>query len=171
MFQIKKRQTASSSFSLSGSIDGFTDVTITTNSSAQGGSEPETKESIKFNAPLQYTAQDRAVTTTDYETLVKSIYPNVQSISAWGGEDDETPVYGVVKISIKPKSGSNLTNSTKNNIITSLKPYNVASVRPEIVEPSITSLLLVVNAKYNKQSTAKSFRNFKIRNYKSINRL
>ena len=57
-----------------------------------------------------------------------------QSVSL-GGEDDETPVYGVVKISIKPKSGSNLTNSTKNNIITSLKPYNVASVRPEIVDP------------------------------------
>ena len=73
-----------------------------------------------------------------------------------GGEDDETPVYGVVKISIKPKSGSNLTNSTKNNIITSLKPYNVASVRPEIIEPSVTSLLLVVNAKYDKQSTSKS---------------
>ena len=152
----KEEANGASSFSLSGSIDGFTNVTITTNSSAQGGAEPESKESIKFNAPLQYTAQDRAVTTTDYETLVKSIYPNVQSISAWGGEDDETPVYGVVKISIKPKSGSNLTNSTKNNIITSLKPYNVASVRPEIVEPSITSLLLVVNAKFNKQSTAKS---------------
>ncbi len=152
----KEEANGASSFSLSGSIDGFTNVTITTNSNAQGGAEPESKESIKFNAPLQYTAQDRAVTTTDYETLVKSIYPNVQSISAWGGEDDETPVYGVVKISIKPKSGSNLTNSTKNNIITSLKPYNVASVRPEIVEPSITSLLLVVNAKYNKQSTAKS---------------
>ena len=152
----KEEANGASSFSLSGGIGGFTNVTITTNSSAQGGAEPESKESIKFNAPLQYTAQDRAVTTTDYETLVKSIYPNVQSISAWGGEDDETPVYGVVKISIKPKSGSNLTNSTKNNIITSLKPYNVASVRPEIVEPSITSLLLVVNAKYNKQSTAKS---------------
>ena len=152
----KEEANGASSFSLSGSIDGFTDVSITTNSSAQGGSEPETKESIKFNAPLQYTSQDRAVTTTDYETLVRSIYPNVQSISAWGGEDDETPVYGVVKISIKPKSGSNLTNSTKNNIITSLKPYNVASVRPEIVEPSITSLLLVVNAKYDKQSTAKN---------------
>ena len=152
----REEANGASSFSLSGSIDGFTDVTITTNSSAQGGSDAETKESIRFNAPLQYTSQDRAVTTTDYETLVRSIYPNVQSISAWGGEDDETPVYGVVKISIKPKSGSELTNSTKSDIITKLKPYNVASVRPEIVEPSITSLLLVVNAKYNKQSTAKT---------------
>ena len=152
----KEEANGASSFALSGSIGGFTNATITTNSVAQGGSESETKESIRFNAPLQYTAQDRAVTTTDYETLVKSIYPNVQSISAWGGEDDETPVYGVVKIAIKAKSGSTLTNTTKNSIITSLKPYNVASVRPEIVDPEITSLVLVVNAKFNKQATAKT---------------
>ena len=152
----KEEANGASSFSLSSNVGGFTDVTITTNSSAQGGSEPETKESIRYNAPLQYTSQDRAVTTTDYETLIKSIYPNTRSVSAWGGEDDETPVYGVVKISIKPKSGNTLTNSTKNNIITSLAPYNVASVRPEIIEPSVTSLLLVVNAKYNKQATSKS---------------
>ena len=31
----------------------------------------------------------------------KSIYPNAQSVSAWGGEDDETPIYGVVKIALK----------------------------------------------------------------------
>ena len=152
----KEEANGASSFALSGSIGGFTNATITTNSVAQGGSEPETKESIRFNAPLQYTSQDRAVTTTDYETLVKSIYPNVQSISAWGGEDDETPVYGVVKIAIKAKSGSTLTNTTKNSIITSLKPYNVASVRPEIVDPEVTSLVLVVNAKFNKQATAKT---------------
>ena len=152
----KEEANGASSFALSGSIGGFTNATITTNSVAQGGSESETKESIRFNAPLQYTAQDRAVTTTDYETLVKSIYPNVQSISAWGGEDDETPVYGVVKIAVKAKSGSTLTNTTKNSIITSLKPYNVASVRPEIVDPEITSLVLVVNAKFNKQATAKT---------------
>ena len=152
----REEANGASSFSLSGNIGGFTNATITTNSSAQGGSDPETKESIRFNAPLQYTAQDRAVTTTDYETLVKSIYPNVQSISAWGGEDDETPVYGVVKIAVKAKSGSTLTNTTKNSIITSLKPYNVASVRPEIVDPEVTSLVLVVNAKFNKQATAKT---------------
>ena len=152
----KEEANGSSSFSLSSNVGGFTDVTIVTKSNAQGGSEPETKESIRFNAPLQYTSQDRAVTTTDYETLIKSIYPNVQSISAWGGEDDETPIYGVVKAAIKPTSGNTLTNATKTDIITKLQPYNVASVRPEIVEPSITSLLLVVNAKYNKQATAKS---------------
>ena len=145
-----------SSFSLSGSVGGFTNVSIVTNSAAQGGSGPESKESIRFNAPLQYTSQDRAVTTTDYETLVKSIYPKATSISAWGGEDDETPVYGVVKIAVKGQSGVPLTNATKLDIVTKLKSYNVASVRPEIIDPIITKIVLVVNAKFNKQATAKT---------------
>jgi len=145
-----------SSFSLSSSVGGFTNVSVTTNSAAQGGSGPESKDSIRFNAPLQYTSQDRAVTTTDYETLVKSIYPNATSISAWGGEDDETPIYGVVKIAVKGQSGVPLTNATKLDIVTKLKSYNVASVRPEIIDPIVTSVILVVNAKYDKNSTAKS---------------
>ena len=145
-----------SSFSLSGSIDGFTNVTITTNSSAQGGSVGQTKESIRFNAPLQYAAQDRAVTTTDYETLVREIYPNAQSVSAWGGEDDETPVYGVVKIAIKAASGSTLTDATKNSIITQLKKFNVASVRPQIIDPETTSILLTSNVKYDERTTTKT---------------
>ena len=152
----KEEANGASTFALSGSIGGFTNVSVSTNSSAQGGAEAETKESIRFNAPLQYTAQDRAVTTTDYETLVKSIYPNALSVSAWGGEDDETPVYGVVKIAIKAASGSTLTNTTKQNIITSLQPYNVASVRPEIIDPETTSILLTVNAKFDKRATTKT---------------
>ena len=143
-------------FIATGSVGGFSDVTVVTKTAAQGGSIPESKESIRFNAPLQYTSQDRAVTTTDYETLVKSIYPNATSISAWGGEDDETPVYGVVKIAVKGQSGVPLTNATKLDIVTKLKSYNVASVRPEIIDPIITSVVLVVNAKFDKNSTTKT---------------
>jgi hypothetical protein len=152
----KTESNSASSFSLTGNVGGFTNVTLSTVSSSQGGAEAETKESIRYNAPLQYTAQDRAVTSTDYETLVKSIYPNALSVSVWGGEEDETPVYGVVKISIKAASGSTLTNTTKNNIISQLRPYNIASVRPEIIDPEITSLLLTVNAKYDKRVTSKT---------------
>jgi hypothetical protein len=147
---------SASSFSLSGNIGGFSNVTITTVSNSQGGSESETNESIKHNAPLQYAAQDRAVTTTDYETLVQSIYPNALSVSAWGGEDDETPRYGIVKIGIKAASGSTLTETTKQSIIDSLKPYNVASVSPQIVDPETTSVLLTSTVKYDSKSTTKS---------------
>jgi len=152
----KKVSNGASSFTLSGNIGGFTDVTISTVSNSQGGSDGETNESIRHNAPLQYSAQDRAVTSTDYESLVKTIYPNALSVSAWGGEDDETPRYGVVKIGIKAASGSTLTETTKNDIITKLKPYNVASVSPQIVDPETTSVLLTSNVKYDSASTTKS---------------
>jgi hypothetical protein len=152
----KTEANGASSFTLSGSVGGFTDVTITTVSSAQGGAEPQTKESIRFNAPLQYARQDRAVTTSDYETLVQELYPNAQSVSAWGGEDDETPVYGVVKIAIKAASGSTLTNATKESIVTQLQKYNVASVRPVIVDPETTSIILTSNVKYDERATTKT---------------
>ena len=152
----KDEANGASSFTLSGNIGGFSDVSITTVSNAQGGSEAQTKESIRFNAPLQYSAQDRAVTTADYETIVQSLYPNAQSVSAWGGEDDETPQYGVVKIAIKAASGSTLTNTTKTDLVTQLKKYNVASVRPEIVDPEITKILLTSTIKFDAKSTTKT---------------
>ena len=147
---------SASSFTLSGNVGGFSDVTIATVSNSQGGSESESNESIKHNAPLQYAAQDRAVTTTDYETLVQSIYPNALSVSAWGGEDDETPRYGIVKIGVKAASGSTLTETTKQDIVNKLKPYNVASVSPQIVDPETTSVLLSSTVKYDSKSTTKS---------------
>jgi len=152
----KTEANGASTFTLSGSVGGFSDVTITTNSSAQGGSDGQSKESIRFNAPLQYARQDRAVTTSDYETLVQELYPNAQSVSAWGGEDDETPVYGVVKIAIKAASGSTLTNATKESIKTQLQKYNVASVRPVIVDPETTSIILTSNVKYDERATTKT---------------
>jgi hypothetical protein len=152
----KDEANGASSFTLSGNIGGFSDVTLTTVSNAQGGSEAQTKESIRYNAPLQYSAQDRAVTTGDYETIVQSLYPNAQSVSAWGGEDDENPVYGVVKIAIKAASGSTLTNTTKTDLVTQLKKYNVAAVRPEIVDPEITKILLTSNIKFDAKSTTKT---------------
>ena len=152
----KTEGNGASSFVLSGDIDGFSDVTVSTTSNAANGSEPQTKESIRYNAPLQYTAQDRAVTSKDYETIVKSVYPNAQSVSAWGGEDDETPQYGVVKIAIKPIEGSTLSTSTKETIKAQLKNYNVVSVRPEIVDPETTTILLTSNVKYSEATTSKT---------------
>jgi hypothetical protein len=152
----KAEANGASSFTLSGSVGGFTNVTLTTVSNAQGGAEAQTKESIRYNAPLQYARQDRAVTTSDYETLVQELYPNAQSVSAWGGEDDETPVYGVVKIAIKAASGSTLTDTTKESIKTQLQKYNVASVRPEIVDPETTSIIITSNVKYDERATTKT---------------
>ena len=152
----KTAANGASSFSLSGNIGGFSNVTLTINSNAANGAEPETNQSIKFNAPKSYAAQDRAVTVEDYKAKVKELYANTQSISAWGGEDAETPFYGRVYISINPKSGSTLTQTTKNSIIDSLKRYSVASVTPVIVDPETTNIILTSTVKYDKTSTSKT---------------
>ena len=152
----KTEANGASNFTLSGAIETFSDVSITTDSAAQGGAEPQTKESIRYNAPLQYSAQDRAVTTSDYETKVLELYPNAQSVSAWGGENDETPVYGVVKIAIKAASGSTLTDATKESIVSQLRKYNVASVRPIIIDPETTFIILTSNIKYDQKATTKN---------------
>ena len=145
-----------STFTASTTISGFSNLTITTNSNAQGGTTSESKESVRFNAPLQYSAQNRAVTTSDYESLVQSLYPNALSVSAWGGEDGETPIYGTVVIAIKAASGSTLTTATKQSIVTQLKKYNVASVRPVIVDPETTFILITSNVKYDEKLTTKT---------------
>ena len=151
----KTEANGAQSFNLSGSISGFNDVTITVNSSAQGGAESESLQSIKTNASNFYSAQDRAVTTEDYKTKVKQLYANTQSVSAWGGEDAETPFYGRVYISILPTSGSNLTDSTKDRIVKDLKKYSVASVTPVIIDPETTDIVLTTTVKFDEKTTTK----------------
>ena len=142
-------------FVLSGTIGGFPSATVTTASNASGGTGLESITSIKYNAPRDYTAQDRAVTAEDYKVLVKDLYANAQSVQVYGGEDAETPDYGKVYVSIKAKSGSNLTVKTKESIITNLKKYTIASVTPIIIDPETTYITLVVNFKYNSGITTK----------------
>ena len=142
-------------FTLSGTIGGFSSATITTVSNANGGTGPESIASIKYNAPRDYSTQDRAVTAEDYKVLVKSLYANAQAVQVYGGEDAEVPSYGKVFISIKAKSGSNLTVATKESIVTSLKSYAVASVRPEIIDPETTFIRLTTDFKYDSDKTTK----------------
>jgi len=145
-----------SSFSLSGTLGGFSNVTITTATNSANGAQPETPDSIRFNAPKQYAAQNRAVTPKDYESRVKSIYANAKSVSVWGGEDNSTPVYGRVYIAIKPVAGATLTEATKTDIINKLKEFNVASITPIIQDPETTSIQLNVNVKYDAKSTSRT---------------
>ena len=142
-------------FTLSGSIGNFSNVTITTLNSAANGDGPESIKSIKYNAPRDYTAQDRAVTADDYKVLVKSLYTNAQSVQVYGGEDAATPDYGKVYISIKARSGSNLTEITKQSLVRSLKSFAVASVTPVIIDPETTFITLTTTFKYDSSLTTK----------------
>ena len=107
---------------------------LTTNTPSQYGDEIESIESIKKYAPRIYASQNRAVTATDYETIITEIYPETESVSVFGGEDLSPPKYGRVYITIKPKNGSFLPNSVKDNLKRTLKKYSVAGIVPEILD-------------------------------------
>lgn len=143
-------------FTFNGSVGGGTPV-VATVSMAQGGSDIESIDSIKLHAPKNYSAQNRAVTAEDYKVILPQIYPNIESVNVWGGEEANPPQYGKVFISIKPKSGETLTTATKeiikNNI---LRNKNIVSITPEIIDPDYLYVSIACSAFYNPLQTEKN---------------
>ena len=113
------------------------DVSITSTVASAGGEEIESTEKIRYTAPKAYGTQDRAVTADDYSAIIRRIYPATSDIIIFGGEEQDPPQYGKVFIVLKPKDASYLTSITKSNIVAELQKYSVASIEPEIIDPSI----------------------------------
>lgn len=136
---------------------GASPSSITTTSSARGGSERESVESIRFNAPLSFISQNRAVTADDYRAILLRDFPTIQSISVWGGQDNDPPQYGKVFISIKETGtadGEPLTELFKNQIVNSLSNEKVIAILPEVVDPEYTYLYFDILFKYNSNLTS-----------------
>jgi len=133
---------------------GYTNTTqINSVQSSFGGSEIEGISKIKFNAPKFFATQDRAVTAQDYAAIIRNLYPAVSDIITYGGEEDLPPEYGKVKIVIKPELAATLSSSTKRDLEAKLKKYMVASVTPEIIDPSILYVEVVTNIFYDSTKT------------------
>ena len=118
--------------------DGATETDLITNISPQypseNGDDIEDLRSVRYYAPRLYSSQHRAVTASDYEAIVPSVYANIESVSAFGGEELTPPKYGRVYIAAKPKNGSFLSEFTKKQILSSLKNYSVAGIVPELID-------------------------------------
>lgn len=136
-------------FTFSSTVTGLTNITIATTSASSGGANIESISSIKKNAPFNYSAQNRAVTAEDYKTIIKKIYPNIDAIAVWGGEDNDPPIYGKVFASVKPNSGAELTEAVKSIIERGLARYKVMSIIPEVVSPDYIYLKLDVSFTFN----------------------
>jgi hypothetical protein len=122
---------------------------ISTNEISANGKEIESVDSIKKYAPRFYAARYRAVTSRDYEIITPRIYPYIDAIAAYGGEELNPPQFGKVYLAIKPTNGSYLSNSAKNEIRTRLRQYAVAGISPEIVDLKYLYLETDVTAYYN----------------------
>ena len=135
-----------SAFTWNGGADSIVDgtSTITVNSRSGGGSDKENIESVRYNAPLSYIAQNRAVTADDYSVLIKQIYGSLDSISVWGGELNDPPQFGKAYISIKPTGALATTDEEKQLLIEALQNKRVLSIEPVIVDPNYTYLFFNV---------------------------
>jgi hypothetical protein len=129
---------------------------ITTNNPSFGGASIESLESIKKNAPAMFGTQNRAVTSDDYTSIVRRVYPSVADIYAYGGEESVPPEYGKVKIVIKPTNANFLTSFTKKKIVDEIRKFSVGSVTPEIIDPSIVFIELNSRVFYQSSLTNKT---------------
>jgi len=143
------------SFTLVSNINGITELTFSPNTgtSASGGQDRESIESIRFAAPKTYAAQNRAVTTQDYESIMLTA-PNVGSVAVWGGQDNDPPEYGKVLIAVRPIFGDVLSTAEKENIINSyINPKRVLAISTQIIDPDYIYIALNINVKYNPNQT------------------
>ena len=136
-------------------ISGFQNAVVSVTSSASGGSTFETSESIRFNAPHSYQAQDRAVTAHDYRTIVNENYGEADSVFVYGGEDADPPQFGKVFVSIKPSEGTFLTDLEKADIARNvLANQNVLGITPEVIDPDYIYLKITTNVTYDPTLTS-----------------
>jgi len=107
---------------------------LTTTQRSENGDDIESIDNIKYLAPRVYASQYRAVTPNDYKSLIPFLYPNIDSVSAYGGEELDPPQFGKVFITVKPKNGEFLSAVTKDNIKNDLKKYTVAGIKQEFLD-------------------------------------
>ena len=153
----------SSSFSFSGTLKSASDkiidpgtVTITTNQSSINGGDIEPVDSIKYYAPRLYSSQYRAVTSRDYEAIIKRIYPDTESVSVVGGEEMDPPQFGTVQISIKPKNGTFVSDFNKTQILSKLKQFTVSGINQKITDLKILYVELNSSVYYNYSQVSNS---------------
>ena len=154
IFTSGKDSNGAKTFTAVDNIGSYTNIAITTVIAATGGADQETMESIRYNAPLTFTSQNRAVTSDDYRAIIQREFSDIDAISTWGGEDNDPPDYGAIYVCIKPVLNAALTIDQKTTIKdTIIKGKNVVSITPTLVDPNYTYLDLDVFFKYNNNLT------------------
>lgn len=136
-------------FQTDGTIDSESNITITTVTKSSGGFVAETIESIKFNAPRAFTTQERAVTTEDFENLLKQNYPEINAVSAFGGEQLDPPQFGKVFVAVDLKETDFLPRSKKDEYYNFLKPRSIVSIDPVFLDPDYVYVAIDTKVKYN----------------------
>lgn len=140
------------SITASGNIGGYAPV-VTLASNSSGGSDSEDAESIRYFAPKSLQVQDRAITKSDYEILLKSKFPEIQAVSVYGGEEKTPPQYGKVIVAIDVKNADGLSQNNKTNYYNYLKDRAALGIEPIIESAKFMYLYITSNVYYNINKT------------------
>ena len=157
-YRLSSANTADSAnvFSLTGDIQGYSNVTITTIAAAAGGGFAEDQESIRVNAPKSITVQDRTVTVSDYKTLLKQEFNDIESLNVFGGEELDPPEFGKVMVSVDLKNADGIPNTRKADIEDFLSLRSPVSIRPKVLDPVFLFVDVSTKVRYNPNVTVKS---------------
>lgn len=128
---------------------------------AVNGSSPESIDSIRYYAPRHFQTQERAVTANDYETLLKTQFPEIGAISVYGGEEMNPPRYGRVFVAIDIKNVNGLPDSKKQEYYSFLKSRVPLSIDPIFVEPEFTYVQINSKIRYNVNNTSRTAQNLR----------
>lgn len=142
-----------SSFAVDGTIDGQSNVVVTVNESSRGGAFAESSESIRYNAPRHFTTQERCVTASDYEILLREEFPEILDISAIGGEELDPPQYGKVAITVTLDGIDGLPDSKVQKYTDFLSPRSPLSVTPIFLEADYLYVGVDTTVDYNLNAT------------------
>lgn len=135
-------------------IDGETNIVIITEQAAHSGTVSEDIDSIRFNAPRHFTTQERAITTEDYENLLRINFPEINAVTAFGGEDLSPPIYGKVFVSVDLNDIDGIPDVKKQQYYDFLKPRCPLSTDPVIVDPEQMFIGVTTTVRYNINLTA-----------------
>ena len=130
-------------------IDDETNVVIETITASADGAVAEDLSSIKYNAPRAFTTQERAVTSEDYENLLKANFPEINAVVAYGGEDASPPQYGRIFLSIDLDEVDGLPKIKEAEYKRFLRSRSSVAIEPLFVSPDYTYLYVNTNIKYN----------------------
>tara|TARA_B110000503_G_scaffold75592_1_gene116723 strand:+ start:789 stop:2579 length:1791 start_codon:yes stop_codon:yes gene_type:complete len=138
-------------------VTTYGSTSVTTTQVAAGGAERESVESIRYFAPKSLQIQERAVTTSDYEILLKTQFPEIQSVAAYGGEDLEPPQFGKVAISVYLGKGQeSLSKTLSNTYIQYLRERSPLAIEPIFVDTLFMYGCAVVDLYFDPKLTRKS---------------
>jgi hypothetical protein len=132
-----------------GRIDNEANVSITTITSASDGAVAEDLNSIKFNAPRAFTTQERAVTAEDYENLLKINFPEINAVTAFGGEDATPPQYGRIFVSVDLSAIDGLPKIKEEEYKRFLRSRSSVAMEPIFITPDYTYLKVDSTVRYN----------------------